>query len=135
MSKHDAPRIDLQTVRDFEKAEGQIEGFFDEIGNLAKKKPDDAINKFKLKFINHALVSANKLLGGSYLPFPDFDIFDADDLPSNSDVVVILSQYLRSLDKYRRDHSHRGKLHMTNFYWNVEGALEEHHAKLPKKFT
>jgi hypothetical protein len=135
MSKKETPRIDVPTLRNFEKAEGQIEGFFDEIGNLAKKKPDDGINKFKLQFINQTLVMANKILGHDYRPFPDFDKFDADDLPSNSDVVVILSQYLRSMDKYRVDHSQRGQIHMHEFYWNVEGAVEEYLAKRPKQFA
>jgi len=62
------PVITTEQVRLFEKAEAQIEGFFEEIGNISKKKPDDAINKFKLGFINQVLETANRLLGEDYRP-------------------------------------------------------------------
>lgn len=57
----------------FEKTQAQLQGLFDEIGTLSKKKPDDAINKFKLKIINPILSQANDLLDKEYKPFSDFE--------------------------------------------------------------
>lgn len=87
----------------FEKVQAQFQGLFDEIGALSKKKPDDAINKFKLGFINTILAEANKLLTVEYKPFPDFEQFEDESLPTNSDVVLVLSQYLNCLEKLRAD--------------------------------
>src|SRR4051794_4753707 len=101
--KEPAVEISVEEVHTFEMVEAQLEGFFEEISILAKKKPDDAVNKFKLGFINQTLKAANGILGSSYKPFPDFEEFDIEgSIPSTSDTVTILSQYLRSMDLYRK---------------------------------
>jgi hypothetical protein len=87
----------------FEKLSGQIISFYDEISVLSKKSPNDAINVFKLKLINKVLVEANAFLDARYRPFEDFAEFNPDDLPQNSDVVFILSQYLQCFEKCRSD--------------------------------
>src|SRR6266851_9162329 len=62
------------------------------MSELSRKKPNDRVSKFKLKFINTTLDSLNKVLE-NHTPFDDFKPFDVDDLHSTSDVVVILAQY------------------------------------------
>lgn len=89
----------------FDSSEGQLKIMYREIGLLSGKKPDGSINKFKLKFINDILGKVNILLGQKYLPFEGFSGFDVDKLPTASDVVFILSQYLKSMDKYRHDNT------------------------------
>lgn len=39
----------------FGKIEAQLQALHDEVGLLSKKKPDDAVNKFKLTLINQVL--------------------------------------------------------------------------------
>ena len=39
------------------------------------------------------------------MPFPSFEGFDEDDIPSASDVVFMLSQYLRSMERFRYDNT------------------------------
>ncbi len=131
--EEDGLALTLETIRIFEKTEAQLEGFYEEIGNIAKKKPDDPINTFKLGFINQMFDQANTLLGDEYRPFPDFDKFDLDALPTASDVVMMLSQYLRSMDKYRNDatHQHTFGVH----FWHVSGSKDRIRAKQPKKFA
>jgi hypothetical protein len=70
---------------------------------LSKKSPNDAVNIFKLKFLNTLLDQANQLLGSAYRPFTDFERFDQDNVPQNSDVVFILAQYLQCFEKLRAD--------------------------------
>jgi hypothetical protein len=79
-------------------------GILSEISELSKKRPNDPLNKFKLKFINATLDNLNNLLE-DHRPFEDFDRFDVDDLPSNSDVVVILSQYTAAVHRFRLDNT------------------------------
>ena len=106
----------------FDSYEDHIKTMYDEIGLLSKKKPDGPVNKFKLKFINDVLKKANKIIGPKYMPFNDFRTFDEDALPSASDVVFILSQYLQSMDKFRHDHTYMSS---GNCYWRLGGKASE----------
>jgi hypothetical protein len=87
----------------FEKLAGQLEGVYDELSVLSKKSPNDAVNKFKLKFVNSLLSESNSYLSEAYRPFADFEVFDLDEMPQNSDVVFILAQYLQCFEKLRAD--------------------------------
>ena len=60
---------------------------------LSKKKPDGPLNKFKLQRVNQLLELANTYFESNDRPFQDFTIFSDDQLPTNSDVRMILSQY------------------------------------------
>jgi len=91
-------------VDDLEKLIGQLKSIHSEISALAKKSPNDAVNSFKIKFINAAISNCNQLLDKKYKPLDDFNIFDIDDVPSNSDVTFIISQYAEALEKFRADH-------------------------------
>lgn len=71
-------------VDTFEKISGQLLSIYEEISLLSKKSPNDAVNKFKLKFVNKLLLQSNDYLGEMYKPFDDFDSFDEDDIPQNS---------------------------------------------------
>jgi hypothetical protein len=53
--------------------------------------------------INKVLETANTVLGDKYRPFHDFQQFDADDVPSTSDVAMVLSQYMEESERYRSD--------------------------------
>ena len=85
-----------------EKLIAQIEGFYGEMSVLSKSKPDNPLNAFKLKFINDKLIEANRVLVGEYQPLKGFTVFDDATLPTNSDVVMVLSQYLTRLKAWRR---------------------------------
>jgi len=103
----------------FEKLSGQLISVYEEISLLSKKNPNDAVNKFKLNFLNKLLNDANKFLTDKYKPFDDFDIFEEDDIPQNSDIVFILSQYLQCFEKLRSDNvvTERG-----NWYWDINDS-------------
>ncbi|MGB7045863.1 MAG: hypothetical protein WBD65_13440, partial [Methylocella sp.] len=80
----------MKTKEDVEALErliGQLQGLHAEISQLARKAPNDAVNAFKLKLINKVITAGNVVLGENYRPFTEFDEFDADDVPTNSDVT------------------------------------------------
>jgi len=96
--------MSLKTEAEAEKLEKllrQLHGLHSEISLLAKKSPNDAVNAFKLKLINKVLQAGNEVLGDGYKPFTDFNLFDFDDLPSNSDVTVVLTQYIQEAEGYK----------------------------------
>lgn len=97
---------------------------------LARKSPNDAINTFKLKLVNATLKHANEFLGAKYLPFADFDLFSEDDLPTNSDVTFVISQYIECAEKFRSDNIviHRGV-----WCWNIDDPNIMLRTAAPKK--
>lgn len=119
-------------IAEFEKLEQQLHSFLAEISELSKKKPNDPLNKFKLKFINSTLTKLNRLLKDDR-PFGDFDQFDPDDLPSNSDVVVILSQYAAAVHRFRIDNSAEDE--DGDWCWIVRGKTSEFVSGDPDGFT
>ena len=128
-------RIDVHL---FEKIQTQLEGLLSEITLLAKKSPNDAVNKFKLKFINEILSGANKILGKTYKPLESFNGFDEDDLPSNSDVTFILSQYLNCLEKLRADNIlqeqiYDGNKYIYEWFWKIDSGKSDIKTAPPKK--
>ena len=108
-------------IEGFVKLIPQLKRLLKEFSELSKKKPNDAINKFKLGFANTLLRMANSILDDAHRPFEDFDEFDEDKLPTNSDVVVVLSQYSECMKMFlfkniRQDNAYDSK-------WVIGGKL------------
>lgn len=100
-------QLDPAVVREFEQLKNQLKTFYEELSILSKKTPDAPLNKFKLKFLNDTLKKVNSILGNTHRPFPDFEMFSDDELPSSSDAVLMLSHYQKSMEQFRSDHSRR----------------------------
>jgi hypothetical protein len=92
-----------EEVERLERLIVQLSGLHAEISQLAKKSPNDALNAFKLKLVNKVIAAGNKVLPRGYRPFEDFEQFDTDDMPTNSDVAIILTQYMEQSERYRSD--------------------------------
>lgn len=123
--------MDRADVDLFEKLVAQLNGFYQELSILVKKSQNDAVNLFKLKFINGVLRQCNELLGETYRPFPDFEVFSSDDLPSNSDVIFIISQYIECAEKFRADNIKYERY--KGWYWDLDDDDEEIPTAPPKK--
>lgn len=121
-----------QDVNTFEKLQAQLEGLHSEISALSKKSQNDALNKFKLKFVNQIFSEANSLLGDNYKPFKDFELFDENDMPTNSDAAMMLTQYLNCLEKLRADNIKREDSYPHNWYWVIGGKLSGIRTTTPK---
>jgi hypothetical protein len=110
-------------VQDFERLEQQLHSMLTEMSELSKKRANDGLNKFKLKLVNVLLEGINKFLG-EQRPFKEFETFDENDLPTNSDVVVMLSQYAAAIFQHRVENT---ELRGIKWYWPLpgkEGAVE-----------
>ena len=119
-----------EDVNTFEKVQTQLEGLHIEISTLSKKSQNDALNKFKLKFVNQIMSDSNKLLGEKYKPFSDFDIFDETEMPTTSDVAMMLMQYLGCFEKLRADNIRRDT---GQWYWVIDGITSKIKTAMPKK--
>lgn len=93
-----------QQVDEFERIVKQLDALHQEFVAQAKSKPDNPINKFKLKMLNEKIAIANRILGAGFKPFDAFTEFDETDLPTNSDVSLVLTTYLATLERWRSAH-------------------------------
>lgn len=88
-------------VTKFEMLNELADSIYTEMKEFAKKKPDDALNKFKVKNINRVLSQLKEFLNEE--PTVDFlDLLDDESLPSNSDAILIIGQFKASMDNYRK---------------------------------
>lgn len=85
----------------FEKLHGQLFTMKSQFEALSNKKPNDSVTEFKLGLVNKLLTDINVLIG-DYKPFPDFDTFEDSPKIFNSDVLLILAQYLTAMGRYKK---------------------------------
>lgn len=119
-------------INDFEKIQAQLESLHNEINTLTKKSSNDALNKFKLKFVNQTISEANKILGQKNKPYKDFNIFEENDLPTNSDVTMMLGQYLNCMEKLRADNIIIASF-TNDWYWKINDKQSSIKTAPPKK--
>ena len=94
-----------------------LKSAFDEVKELSKKKQDEELNLKKVKVINRLLEKAKEILKDE--PTIDYlELLDEDDLPSNSDAVLIMSQFISAMDKFHSDHYHYENSMLS---WDNEG--------------
>lgn len=118
-------------IEEFEKTLSQIEALHEELSIISKKAPNDILNKYKVGLANILISRANKLLNKDLLPFSDFQAFDIDVMPSNSDVVVMLKQYLSCLEKEREKNIKR---YAGDWYWAINGERSLLQTYSPRKY-
>jgi len=121
-----------ENVDKFEKLKVQLDSLHQEMSMLAKKSPNDAVNTFKIKLINVTIASCNEFFGVQYRPFADFNIFSVDELPTNSDITFIISQYIECAEKFRSDNIRQQGGY---WLWNITDSKEEVRTGLPKKLS
>lgn len=92
-----------------------MDALYQEIQGLCKKKPDVTLSSGKVKLINRLLEDLRTVLenepGLKYL-----DLLDNDSLPQNSDVVLILSQYVAAMNTFYSDY-HRWDERAGTHHW------------------
>lgn len=77
-----------------------LHAMFREFQELSKKKPDSVLNKKKIEIANKLLKDVLSHLEGT--PFRQYlYLLDEDDLPQNSDVMLILGQAIAAMRNAR----------------------------------
>ena len=77
-----------------------LQAMYSEFKEFSKKKPEDAVSKAKIKVVNRLLAKCREVLE-SEISIDYLDLFDEDDVPQNSDVVLMLSQYVAAMEQFR----------------------------------
>lgn len=76
-----------------------LKSMYGEFKELSKKKPEAAISKNKIIIVNRLLEAVRKVLEGEE-SIAFLDLLDEDDVPQTSDVTLILSQYVASMNGF-----------------------------------
>ena len=90
-------KITQDAVNQYELLFPLLTGVYNEMQELSKKKPDTPLNTFKVKSINRILEPSKEMFKKENM-YSFLDILDVDDIPTNSDVVLVLSQYMKSMN-------------------------------------
>lgn len=98
-----------------------LESAYVEMKDFSKKNPDTTLNDRKVKSLNRILRDIKDLLANeptaSYM-----ETLDEEMLPSNSDVVLTMSQYRSALENYRKKYR---RYHNYDNYWHTtEGEIK-----------
>lgn len=104
----------------------QLNKLYQEFAVLSSKKPDGVVGPFKLKIVNRWLGAASGLMPQQYHPVSGFTEFDASDVPSYSDVLVVITQYIGAIDRFSKDHTENrsGDNFHPEMYWVIPGERE-----------
>ena len=113
-----------KNIEDYSLLKDMLHAQRQEFDLLSKKKSDGQLNKMKIKMINRVLEPLNELLKNE--PSHKFlDVLNEDDMPTNSDVVLIISQYEKALVDFKNkyyliDKNYRNKYGQARARWNIK---------------
>jgi len=97
--------VSAAQAHEYEVLQPLLSALYDEFQELSKKKPQEPVSRGKVKVVNRVLEPVIDLLDAE--PQRKFlDALDDDDLPQNSDVVLMLGQALTAMQGFRSRYHH-----------------------------
>ena len=91
-------------VEEFKMLDQLLDSIYLEMKEFSKKKPDEPLNKFKVKNINRVLEPVKDIL--ILEPTNKFlDIMDDESLPTNSDAILIIGQFKAAMVRFGKKYS------------------------------
>ena len=99
-----------------------LESAYVEMKDFSKKNPDSLLNERKVRSLNRILKDIKDILTdeptAAYM-----DILDEEMLPSNSDVVLTMSQYRSALENYRQKYRLYNSRTYDNYWHTSDGDI------------
>jgi hypothetical protein len=105
--------LTAQQVHDFEVLLPLLKAMYVEFQELSKKKPQEVVTPSKVKVANRVLTPVLALLE-TEPSRPFLDPLDSDDLPQNSDAVLMLGQAVTAMQSFR------GKYYSGSSGWRID---------------
>lgn len=91
-------------VESFKMLDELLDSIYLEMKEFSKKKPDEPLNKFKVKNVNRVLEQVKEILKDE--PTNIFlDILDDESLPTNSDAILVIGQFKASMDRFKKKYT------------------------------
>lgn len=92
-----------QRTQKFDMVAPMLGSAHKEMSELSKKKQDGVLNELKVRYINRLLAEARDALGDD--PSLAFvELLDEEELPQNSDAVLVLGQWLAAMTQFKARH-------------------------------
>src|SRR3990172_10605589 len=124
MSKNKSWLPTEKNIEDYSLLKDMLHAQRQEFDLLSKKKSDGQLNKMKIKIVNRVIEPLNELLKNES-SHKFLDVLNEDDMPTNSDVVLIISQYEKALLNFKNkyfliDKNYRKKYGDAQARWNIK---------------
>lgn len=87
----------------YEVAMPLLSAMYQEFAVLSKKKPDAPVSEGKIGVVNRLLERCRCVLK-SEVSLQFLDLLDEDEVPQNSDVTLMLSQYVAAMEQFKQAH-------------------------------
>ena len=119
----------IKNIEDYELLKDMLHAQKKEFDLLSKKKTDEQLNPMKIKMANRVLEPLKELFKNEE-SHKFLDTLNEDEMPTNSDVVLIISQYETAINEfesryYLKDVYHYSTRWMTEEYPPDYYATEE----------
>lgn len=119
MTKEDNWRPTEKNIEDYSLLKDMLKSQRKEFDLLSKKKPDDHLNKIKIKMVNRVLEPLNEILKHES-SHKFLDILEEDDMPTNSDVVLIISQYETAISEFKDKYYVKDKYKSERYGYHIQ---------------
>ncbi|MTJ10059.1 hypothetical protein [Anabaena sp. UHCC 0204] len=100
MIKKDQKQTSFEKAELYEVIISLLMAMQKEFLELTKKKPEAVLNKSKIKMVNRLLKKCRIVLAWEQ-SLEYLDLIDEDDVPQNSDVALMLSQYVAAMNQFQ----------------------------------
>lgn len=101
-------------VKQYETIYPLLSSTYEEMKSLSSKKQDGVLNHFKVKNLNRLIDTARELLKNETV-LEYLEKLDEETLPQNSDVVLMLCQYIDGLNQLRTNNQITDKHYHTKW--------------------
>lgn len=124
MSREDGYTTD-EKVAAYEACSAVFQGLLKEMRELSKKKADATLSKGKVKLLNRVLDDVRDVVAGE--PTEKYlDPLDDEDLPQNSDAVLVMVQYESALCAFHKRYHESYVSGLGNDIWYTEERFNNH---------
>ncbi|MGR3173479.1 MAG: hypothetical protein ACUZ8N_02615 [Candidatus Scalindua sp.] len=126
MSKKDNWLPTEKDIEDYSLLKDMLKSQRHEFSLLSNKKPDVQLNPMKIKMVNRVLEPLNEIL--KHEPSHEFlDLLNEDDLSTNSDVVLIISQYETAISEFKSKYYIKDE-YQYEYRWMTQEFPPDYHA-------
>jgi len=106
-------------INKYEMLEKLLASIYEEMKEFSKKKPDEPLNKFKVKNVNRVLEQIKEIMKNE--PTNEFlDLLDEDSLPSNSDSILVIGQFNAAMEQFRSKYYRKYQTGIGHNIWSTK---------------
>ncbi len=109
-----------KNIEDYELLNEMLSSLAHELRELSKKKQEGALNLTKVKMVNRVLKPLKEEILKNEPSQNFLDLLNEEEIPNNSDAVLIISQYQTAFREYQNKYYVRDPRDGYNKIWNSQ---------------